>query len=163
MMALGDTLVLVLSFAVLMLLVGKFAWGPVSDIMAKRQEKIDTDLDYAENAREEAETLAKQRQEALQHSQQDAVQIVATAKANGEKQRQTMLDQAQSEVTKLKQNAQASIESDRQTAMEQAKNDVAELSLAIASKIMAKELSAADQQSLIDDYIKGLGETHGTN
>lgn len=51
----GDTLFLLAAFAVLVVLVGKFAWKPVTKIMADRQNKIDSDLDYADNKRQEAQ------------------------------------------------------------------------------------------------------------
>ncbi|KRO17623.1 F0F1 ATP synthase subunit B [Lacticaseibacillus saniviri] len=160
---LGDMLFLIVTFAVLMFAVGKVAFKPVSKMMTDRQDKITNDLDYADNARKEAADLAAQRQDELKNSQADALKIVNSAKENGEKQRQALLTQAQTEVSTLKQNAQTDIDQAKQDALADAKNVVAELSLAIATKIIGKELSASDQQQLIDDYIKGLGDTNGTN
>ncbi|KRM72945.1 F0F1 ATP synthase subunit B [Lacticaseibacillus brantae] len=163
MASLGDMLFLIITFAILMVLVGKFAFKPVTKMMTDRQDKITNDLDYADNAKKQAADLAAQRQAELQNSQAEAVQIVNTAKANGDKQRQALLDQAQQEVATLKQNAQTDIEQSKQDALNAAKNDVADLSVAIATKIIGKELNASDQQQLIDDYIKGLGDTNGAH
>ncbi|MFD1430475.1 F0F1 ATP synthase subunit B [Lacticaseibacillus mingshuiensis] len=163
MATLGDTLFLVATFVVLLILVGHFAWKPVTKIMTERQTKVDGDLDYAENARNEAQTLQAKREAELKNSRADAVKIVNTAKENGEKQRQQMLDTTTQEVATLKQNASADIAQERQDALASAKDDVAELSVAIATKIIGKELNAADQQALIDDYIKGLGDANGVD
>ena len=58
----------------------------------------------------------------------------------------------------LKQNAKQDIERERQDALNSVKGDVAELSLAIASKVIAKNLKLEDQKELINSYIEGLGK-----
>lgn len=163
MASLGDTLFLIVTFAVLMVLVGKFAWGPVTKMMDERANKINDDLDYAADARKEAQQLADERQAALKNSQEEAVKIVQTAKENGEKQRSQLVHAAQEEVATLKHNATQDIAQERQDALTNAKNDVAALSLAIATKIIEKELQPADQQALIDGFIKGLGDANGAD
>ncbi|MCI1985390.1 MAG: F0F1 ATP synthase subunit B [Lactobacillus sp.] len=163
MASLGDMLFLLVTFAVLLVLVGKFAWKPVTKMMDTRADKINNDLDYAENARTEAQALQEKRQAELKNSQADAVKIVSQAKENGEKQRQQLVDAAHTEVATLKANAQQDIAQQKQDALNSAKDDVAELSLAIAGKIIGKELNADDQQTLIDSYIKGLGDANGTH
>ncbi|MFD1441465.1 MULTISPECIES: F0F1 ATP synthase subunit B [Lacticaseibacillus] len=159
----GDTLFLLAAFAVLLVLVGIFAWNPVTKIMAERQDKIDSDLDYADNKRQEAQKMADQREAELKSSKEDAVNIVNTAKENGEKQRATLVEQAQSEVATLKANANKDIEQQRADALAAAKNDVADLSLAIAEKLIAKELDPSTQQNLIDQYINELGDANGSH
>ncbi|KRN25103.1 F0F1 ATP synthase subunit B [Lacticaseibacillus camelliae] len=159
----GDTLFLLAAFAVLVVLVGKFAWKPVTKIMADRQNKIDSDLDYADNKRQEAQKMADQREAELKSSKEDAVNIVNSAKENGEKQRATLVAQAQCEVATLKANANKDIAQQRADALAAAKNDVADLSLTIAEKLIAKELDPSTQQNLIDQYINELGDANGSH
>ena len=85
------------------------------------------------------------------------------AKENGEKLRQSLVDAANAEVTTMKKNAQTEIDQARKDALASAKNDVADLSLAIAQKLIGKELNADDQKDLIDDYIKRLGDANGSH
>ncbi|WP_225047094.1 F0F1 ATP synthase subunit B [Lacticaseibacillus kribbianus] len=162
-MTAGDMLFTVFTFAVLLVLVGLVAWKPVTAIMAARQEKIESDLDYADNARQEAKELAAKRQAELKNSKADAVKIVNTAKENGEKQRQELVSAAKSEAETLKTNAHKDIAQERQDALNNAKNDVADLSLAIAKKIIGKELDADTQAELINSYIKDLGDANGSH
>ena len=155
---LGDMLFTLVTFIVLMLLVGKYAWGPVTKMMAKRQDKITGDLDYADKSRAEAQELLSKRQSELKNTQAEAVSIVNTAKANGEKQSKEIVAQAHAEATDLNAKAQDDIAQAKQDALNGARDQVADLSVTIASKIIGKELNADDQQALIDDYIKGLGD-----
>ena len=154
----GDTIFYLVLFLVLVALIKHFAWGPVTSMMEKRAEKIALDIDNAEKSRVEAEKLADQRQAALKDSHVEASQIIDRAKTNGEQQKSKIIDGAHQEVTALKENAKQDIARERQDALESVKDDVAELSLAIASKVIVKNLKLEDQKALIDSYIEGLGK-----
>ncbi|KRN29309.1 F0F1 ATP synthase subunit B [Lactobacillus selangorensis] len=158
---LGDFLFILISFLILVALVGHFAWKPVADMMQKRSDKISNDIDNAEKSRQDAEKLDKQRQDALKNSQNDANKIIESAKDNGEKQRQTIITNAQQEAQTLRETAQKDIAQERQDALDSARNDVADISVEIATKIIGKQLNAADQKDLIDSYIEGLGKSNG--
>ncbi|MEJ1299254.1 F0F1 ATP synthase subunit B [Latilactobacillus sakei] len=159
---LGDSLFVLVVFIILVALVGKFAFGPVSKMMRERSNKITNDLDSAAQSREDAAKLAAQRATELKSSKSEAVEIVNTAKQNGEKQREGMVTLAQEEVQTLKQNAKKDIEQSRLDALNSARDDVAQLSIEIASKLIKKELSVTDQKSLINSYIEGLDKQNET-
>ncbi|WP_462270283.1 F0F1 ATP synthase subunit B [Ligilactobacillus agilis] len=157
----GDFLYYLVLFIILMALIKKFAWGPATEMMEKRATKIATDIDAAEESRKKAENLAQKREEALQASRTEASEIINRAKQNGEQQKATIVSAAHDEVVTMKANAKKDIQQERQEALASVKNDVAELSIEIASKIIQKELSAADQKALVDSYIEGLGKQNG--
>ncbi|GAW64116.1 ATP synthase B chain [Ligilactobacillus acidipiscis DSM 15836] len=157
----GDFLFYLVLFVILMALVGHFAWDPIQNMLQKRADKISNDLDSAEGARLKAEKLAKQREDALSDSHNEASQIVSRAKDNAEQQRTTIVKQANDDATVLKSNAQKDISRQKQEALDGVRNDVAELSIVIASKVIEKELTVDDQKELIDKYIEGLGKQNG--
>ncbi|GAF40533.1 F0F1 ATP synthase subunit B [Agrilactobacillus composti DSM 18527 = JCM 14202] len=158
----GDMLIYLILFVLMFVIVMKYAYGPVSKMMAKREDKINGDLDYAEDTRKKADELAAQREGELKNTRSEATQIVQNAQKSGETQRDQIITQAQSEAQQLKTNAQKDAEQARADALASARDDVAQLSIEIASKLINKELSASDQQALIDSYIEGLGDTNGT-
>ncbi|CAH0418649.1 F0F1 ATP synthase subunit B [Periweissella ghanensis] len=153
----GDMLFILASFALLLVLVRIFAWGPVTKMMQERADKIAADIDSAEDARKEAEDLVAKRQEQLKASRQEATTIVSDAKNQGNEQRQAIIDKAQADASSLKVSAQAEIEQARRDALASVQNEVADLSVQIATKIIQKELKLDDQKALIDSYIEGLG------
>lgn len=157
-LALGNMLFLLIAFVILMLLLKKFAWGPVVKMMDDRANKVAHDLDSAEDARQQAEKLSKERQEQLMAARTDANKIVADAKKSADAQGKKIVADAQTIAQTLKDRAATQIEQDRLKAMTSAKNDVADLSVTIAQKIIQKELKLDDQKALIDAYIDGLGE-----
>jgi F-type H+-transporting ATPase subunit b len=159
---LGNIIVVSGSFLILMLLLKHFAWGPISDILKKREDKIANDLDSAEQSRVKAAKLEQEREQQMLASRSDAADIIKNAKESGELSRQNILKETQEEVARLKTKAQSDIKLERDTALSTVKDDVADLSLQIAEKILNKELSPEMHESLINQYIEGLGSTNET-
>lgn len=158
----GNILVVSLSFLILMLLLKKFAWGSIADILKQREDKIANDLDSAEQSRLSAAQLEKERAAQLQNSRSDAADIIKNAKENGELSRQNILKETKAEVSRLKQKAENDITQEREAALANVKDEVAELSLQLASKILEKELSSDTHEALISQYIEGLGSANET-
>lgn len=156
-LALGNMLFVLVAFLVLMLLIKKFAWGPVVKMMESRAEKVSRDLDSAEEARKQAEADAAERSAQLQTARTEANGIITDAKIAAGKQRDQIVADAHAAAQATKDQASAQIEQERAEAMAGVKNDVAELSVSIAQKIIQKELKLDDQKALIDAYIEGLG------
>ena len=155
---LGDTLYYLLIFALLLILVKHFAWGPVTEMMEKRRQKVINDLEQAESDRKKAELLANQRQAALKDSKQEATQILSTAKSNAEKTKNEIVSQADSEAAAIRKQASKDTAQAKADALNEARDQVADISVAIAEKVISKNLTAADQKDLVDSFIKGLND-----
>ncbi|QNQ82497.1 F0F1 ATP synthase subunit B [Lactobacillus sp. PV037] len=155
---LGDTFYYLFIFAVLLVLVKHFAWGPVTSMMEKRREKIITDIEQAEDDRKKAELLANKREAELKNSRQEATQILSTAKSNAEKTKASIISDADTEAAAIRKKATAEAAQAKTDALNEARDQVADLSVAIAEKVIAKNLSAADQKDLVDQFIKGLND-----
>ncbi|WP_220741365.1 F0F1 ATP synthase subunit B [Leuconostoc miyukkimchii] len=153
---LGNMLFIIISFLVLMVILKRVAYEPVTKVLDERADKISADIDDAEAARQEAEKLALQRQSELTVTRQQATKVVADAKASAQKQSDSLIATASDRATLINQQAQTDAQKLKEDAIFNAKNDVAALSVAIASKLMQKELSLNDQQALIDAYISDL-------
>ncbi|MBO1099449.1 F0F1 ATP synthase subunit B [Enterococcus hirae] len=159
---LGNIIVVSGSFLILMFLLKHFAWEPISDILKKREDKIANDLDSAEKSRINSAKMEQEREQQLLASRSDAADIIKNAKESGELSRQNILKETQEEVARLKSKAQTDIMLERDTALNSVKDDVADLSLQIAAKILNKELSPEMHESLINQYIEGLGSSNET-
>ena len=159
---LGNSIVDSGTFLILLALLKQFAWGPISDILKKREDKIANDLDSAEQSRIKSAKMEQEREQQLLASRSDAADIIKNAKESGELSRQNILKDTQEEVARLKSKAQADITLERDSALNSVKDDVADLSLQIAAKILNKELSPEMHESLINQYIEGLGSSNET-
>ncbi|WP_368653342.1 F0F1 ATP synthase subunit B [Ornithinibacillus sp. 4-3] len=154
----GDMLVQLFFFIVLLLLIKKFAWGPVMAMMEKREKHVADEIDAAEKSRAEAEKAAKEANERLTQTKQEAMKIIEDARGAGMKQERDIIEAARAEADRIKVAAQADIQNEKEKALQALQDKVASLSVLIASKVIEKELSEADQESLINEYIKEVGE-----
>lgn len=154
----GDMLVQLFFFIVLLFLVKKYAWGPVMGMMQKREEYVANEIEIAEQNRAEAERTSKEANEQLRQTKEEAQKIVEDARNIGVKQEQNIIEVAREEADRIKISAQEDIQSEKEKAIQALQDKVASLSVLIASKVIEKEISAADQEKLINDYIQDLGE-----
>lgn len=154
----GNAIWYLVVFAILMLLVKHYAWGPVSNMMEKRRQKVIEDLDSAADNRKKAETLANEREAALKNSRQEATKILSDAKTNAQKTSDEIVANANDDAASIRKKAEADAKQAKADALNDARGQVADISVAIAEKVIAKNLSAEDQKDLVDQFIKGLND-----
>jgi F-type H+-transporting ATPase subunit b len=154
----GDALYQLVAFLVLMLLLKKFAWGPLVNVMKQREEHVASEIDKAEKARKEAEELLAQHQQMVKEARQESQKFIEQAKLQGETQKEEIISAARQEAERLKESARLEIQQERENAVKALREQVASLSVLIASKVIEKELDEKDQEALIQEYIKKAGE-----
>ena len=154
----GNAIWYLVIFAILMLLVKHYAWGPVSEMMEKRRQKVIDDLDSAASDRKKAEVLANEREAALKNSRQEATKILSDAKSNAQKESDKIVAEANDNAASSRKKADADAKQAKTDALNDARGQVADISVAIAEKVIAKNLSAEDQKDLVDQFIKGLND-----
>lgn len=154
----GDILYQLVLFLVLLALLKKFAWGPLMGIMKEREEHIANEINAAESSRLETKKLLDEQRELLKEARQDAQVLIENAKKQGDVQRDEIIALARTEAERLKESAKLEIEQQKEQAVAAIRDQVASLSVLIASKVIEKELTAADQEKLINDYIQEAGE-----
>ena len=149
---LGNAIWYLICFAILLLLVKHYAWGPVS------RQKVINDLDSAASDRKKAETLANEREAALKNSRQEATQILSDAKTNAQNTGKEIVASANEDAAAIRKKANEEAAKAKSDALNAARDEVADISVAIAEKVIAKNLSAEDQKDLVDQFIKGLDD-----
>ena len=154
----GNAIWYLVIFAILMLLVKHYAWGPVSEMMEKRRQKVIDDLDSAASDRKKAEVLANEREAALKNSRQEATKILSDAKSTAQKESDKIVAEANDNAASIRKKADADAKQAKTDALNDARGQVADISVAIAEKVIAKNLSAEDQKDLVDQFIKGLND-----
>ncbi|MDO6450068.1 F0F1 ATP synthase subunit B [Oceanobacillus profundus] len=154
----GDMLVQLAFFIILLVLVKKFAWGPLMNKMQEREEYVAGEIEAAEKSRLEAEKASKDAAAQLNQVREEAQKLIEDAKAAGAKQEQDIVEAARKEADRLILAAQADIQNEKEKALQALQDKVASLSVLIASKVIEKEISTQDQEKLINDYIKEVGE-----
>ncbi|WP_413305257.1 F0F1 ATP synthase subunit B [Bacillus sp. 1P10SD] len=155
---LGDIFFQLLMFIILLALLKKFAWGPLMGIMKEREAHIVNEINAAENSRLEAKKLLEEQRSLLKEARTEAQNLMENARKQGDIQREEIVVAARTEAERIKEAAKLEIEQQKEKAVAAIREQVASLSVLIASKVIEKELTAADQEQLISEYIKEAGE-----
>ena len=133
----------VVNLLVLYLLMRKFLFGPVNAILDGRAKAIEDGLTQARQQQEEAQQL---------HSQDEASQIIAQAKAQSEALYQRTLADAQAEAKKLLEENQERNLRDRENMLRSVRQEVAQLAVVAAEKV------AVDSNQAIDSFLQEAGD-----
>ncbi|MCH1625138.1 F0F1 ATP synthase subunit B [Ferdinandcohnia quinoae] len=155
---LGDIIFQLVAFLILLALLRKFAFGPLMGIMKQREEHISNEITAAEQNHQEAKKLADEQREFMKNARVEATQLIENAKKLGDEQKEGIIQAAREEANRLKESAKKEIVQEKEQAVTALREQVASLSVLIASKVIEKELSQADQEKLINEYIQEVGE-----
>lgn len=137
----------------------KFLFAPVMNIIESRQKEIDGLYESAGNARAEAEALRDAYQEKINDAKAASEKIVKEAVARGQSREEEILRKANDEAEAIRNKASADIAMEKKKAINEAKDEISGLALAIAGKVVERELKESDQAQLIDQFLNNLGES----
>ncbi len=143
-----------LTFGILLLVLRKFAWGPIMTGLRTREQSIEEALNEAKRAREEMNSLKAENENLLAQARAERDRILKEAKEIKEKLISDAKTAAQEEGKRIMAQAQDAIEKEKATAFADLKEQVVTLAIEAASKIVKKELANTQQQeTLIENYL----------
>ena len=143
----------ILTFLVLLGLLAKFAWGPLLKALDERQETIRKALDDAERANQDLKRLQQESAQIIAEARAEAQSIVVKSRAAAETVREDLKRKAKDEAAALVRGAQHQIQLETALAVQQLRHEVVDLSLAVASKLIKKNLTQEDNDALIRDSL----------
>jgi F-type H+-transporting ATPase subunit b len=146
----------IVTFLVLLTLLAKFAWRPLLQSLEARQETIKKSLADADKARQELERLNQESEAIIRQARVEAESILGASRADAERLRGELREKARSEAEGIIKNAERQIQLETARAMEQIRQEAGDLSVAIASKIIQRNLTKADNERLIDEALRQL-------
>ena len=144
----------ILTFLVLLGLLAKFAWKPLLAMLDRREEIIRQSLDDAEEAKQELQRLQQESKEILSKARVEAQSILAKSRSEAEKLKGEIRQQAKAQADSILRDAEKQIQVETKKAIAVIKNEIVDLSLLVASKLIKRNLSKEDNQSLIEESLK---------
>ncbi len=144
----------ILTFLVLLVLLAKFAWKPLLALLDRREEMIRQSLDDAEKAKQELQRLQQESKEILSKARVEAQSILAKSRSEAEKLKGELRQEAKVQADSILRDAEKQIQVETEKAIAVIKNEVVDLSLLVASKLIKRNLSKEDNQSLIEESLK---------
>lgn len=146
----------VITFVLLAIVLGKYAWKPLLQALNEREGKIRDSLDEAEKARSEAAELLKQNEKNLARAEEEYQKIIREGKTLAEKLKDEIVVKAQQQAQRQLQQAKDEIQRDIEAAKQQLRNEVADLAIQAAGKILDETLDAQKHKKVVDNVLNQL-------
>ena len=141
-----------------LLVVKIFFLDKIKAILDQRREAADKQITDAEAAKAEAMAIKETYEKNMAESKAKADDLLANAQRTANARSEEIIGQAQAAAAQIKSKASADIEMEKKKAINDAKNESSGLAMAIAGKVVERELNTADQADLIDRFIEELGD-----
>ena len=150
----------VISFTILLVLLWKVAYKPITKALKKREDTIRDSLEEANKTRESAETLLNDYKNQLAQARKEAQKIISEGKVMGENVKKEIIQKAHEESNQIVKRAQEEIEFQKEKALMELKERIADLTIMAASKVIEKSLDKKDHEQILNDYISKVGELY---
>ena len=143
---------------ILFLLMKKFLFKPINNILDKRRKEIDDLYEKAENDKNDAEKLLTDYKEKLSNVNEEAESILKSAKERSALKEEEIVEGAKAEAKVILERAEREISLEKSRAQAELMQEVSDLAASMASKILEKDISEKDHKEMIDKFISEIGD-----
>jgi F-type H+-transporting ATPase subunit b len=144
-------------FIVLMLVLSRYAFGPITAAVEAREKALEDAIEGAKRDREAAAKLLQEHQAAIDAARGEAQKIIAEGRAVGEKMRADMIEATRKEQQDMLERARREIESEKDKAIIHLRREAVDLALAGASKVIEQNLESQKNRQLVESYLASIG------
>jgi F-type H+-transporting ATPase subunit b len=143
-------------FGIVFAILATQVWPRILNGLRDREEKIRTEIESAEMARQQAKDALEQYQRSLAEARAESARMIEQTKAQQAALAAELRSKADIEVSQLKERAMRDIEAAKRAAVTEVYASAGELASLMASKILRRQINAADTQQLVDESLSHL-------
>ena len=151
----------VLNVLILFLLLRKFLYNPVMNIIEQRQKQVDDAMAAAETSKTEAKTALAAAQDKLRNVDAEAAQRREAYEKQAEKEKEQLLANAQHQADAILAEGKAAAEAERQHKLREADAQTTALARAMCEKLLERNLTQQDDARMLDDLLQKAGVGDG--
>ncbi len=144
-------------FAVLMVVLSRYAFGPLTKAVRAREESLQQAIDAAKADREAAAKLLAEHQAQIEAARGEAQKLIADGRSVAEKMRGDLLEQTRREQQEMLERARREIVSEKERAIAELRKEAVDLALAGASKVIEQNLESAKNRQLVESFLSSIG------
>jgi F-type H+-transporting ATPase subunit b len=145
-------------FVILLVVLKKYAWGPILEGLQKREHNIESAVQDARQARDEAQRLRDQLQREVDKAHEKVRDILDEGRRHAQQATDEMIAKARTEIQAERDRLRREIEMARDQALQELWKQTADLATMVSAKAIRRQLSAEDHRRLVDE---ALGELQG--
>jgi len=157
----GAAIWTIVIFAILLVLLGRFAWRPIQNVLIEREKFITDSLEQAKADRAAAEARLKEYEAKLAKAHEEAAGIVEEGRRDGTALKHKIEEDAQAEAKRLVERAKREIEVATDTAIKEIYDLTGKLATDVASKIIRREVNQQEHERLISESIDEISKSVG--
>jgi F-type H+-transporting ATPase subunit b len=144
-------------FVILMVVLSKFAFRPITAAVAAREKALEDALEEAKQDRAAAAVQLGEQRQLLERAHADAARVLAEARTAADAVRQHLLEQTHVQQQDLLARARKEIDDERDRAVAELRRQAVDLAILGAGKVIERNLDDATNRKLVDGYLAGLG------
>jgi F-type H+-transporting ATPase subunit b len=153
----GEVVLPAINFIIYAAVIYYFALPVVRNLLRSRREEIVTTIAQASAKKQHAEALVSEYRGKIAHVDQEVQAIQASRRADAERERAKMLNDAEAMAVKLREDARFLADREVSSAREKLREELAAQADAMARELVRRNISAADQGRLAQEFIQHIG------
>jgi F-type H+-transporting ATPase subunit b len=148
-----ELIVGIIAFAIVFFVLARFAFPPLNRMLEQRTDKIQGELERAEQARAESDRVLAEYRQKLGEARDEADRIIEEARRTADQLRRDLQGKAEQEAQGIVARAQEEIRAERDRVLQELKGTVGEIAVELAGRVVGQSLDKAAHERLIEDYI----------
>jgi F-type H+-transporting ATPase subunit b len=152
----GLTLWTAITFLLLVVVLSKYAWGPIVKMLDERERTIREAIEQAKKERAEAERMLAEQTASLSAAQREGAALAQQSRQEVEVLRADLTARARKEADDLVASARQQIQDEKAKALAELKGQVVDLAIDAARRLIQSSLDEKAQRALVEEYIATL-------
>jgi F-type H+-transporting ATPase subunit b len=148
------------NFVVFAAILIKLLAKPAKNFFAQRSQDVATTLEELEAKLAEAMAAVKAEEIRLVEVAKEREKIIQQYMAEGEMEKAKILDKANMVAERIKEMAALSIQQETKKATHELREEIVGMATQMATDMIKEKATYADQQGLVEEYLKKVVETH---
>jgi F-type H+-transporting ATPase subunit b len=144
------------TFAVVIFVLGRVAWGPILGLIEEREKAISDAIESAKRERAEAERLLAEQKSAVADARREAAENMKKNRDDVEKFREELMAKSKKDAEELVASARRQILEEKSKAVAEVRVMAVDLAIGAASKLLGQSLDESKHRQLVSEYIEKL-------
>ena len=145
-----------LTFAILIVVLGKFAWGPILQMLETREKTISDAIESAKRERQAAEAASAEMKAALAKAQAESAEMIRRNQQEVAAAKNELMAQAKKESDDLLQAARKTINEEKRQALAELRAQTVDLAIEAANRLVQMNMDEKGQKKLVEEYLSQL-------
>ena len=155
---LWQILISLANLLIIFIVLKRFLFKPVQNMLAARKEQVDKLYGDAEEDRTAAKGMKQEYEARLATAREEADGIVKSAVATAQRKGDAILSEASTQASRMKQKAEEEITMERKQMLMDVRSEISDIAVSIASKVVEREVQKQDHENFVDEFIRNVGE-----